>query len=320
MQFSALFYDDSEVQAESLKPAEKNSEPANTQTGATYNTSTGDREEMAVSSDTKLLLLEDKLILSHWTNSAFKRLFDCFCVILALPFVLPVLAVTAIFVRLTSHGPVLFIQERVGLHGETFRILKFRTMEHRVDRKRNAVTSANNQKFTPVGPFLRRFKLDELPQLLNVLKGDMSLVGPRPKMPEHVKSDLPCRPGITGYATLTFAREELVFSRLPREKLEAFYHDVVLPTKRRMDERYMGVATLWSDLELIYKTVTRDWDASHLNRMVENYLNRVSEEKVVFFPVKKVHVAASPVSANPLNAHSRRNTTYSAAAEEAGAM
>jgi lipopolysaccharide/colanic/teichoic acid biosynthesis glycosyltransferase len=221
------------------------------------------------------------LSLSSWTMSAGKRIFDCVSVLLVLPLVLPLLAITALLVRLTSSGPVLFVQERVGLHGKTFLIFKFRSMEHLRNKKRNAVTTADNQRFTPVGPFIRRFKLDELPQIFNVLKGDMSLVGPRPKMEEHVKHDLPCRPGITGYATLTFAREEAVFSRLPKEELEGFYHDVVLPTKHNLDEEYMAGATFCSDFVLILKTVLRRWDTSLLEQLVEEHLQRSRKPKLV---------------------------------------
>lgn len=236
-------------------------------------------------------LHKDKRGVSTWSRSAGKRIFDYACVIASLPIVLPILAVTALLVRLTSQGPILFIQDRVGLHGETFRIFKFRSMEHLQNKKRNAVTSSTNQRFTPVGPFLRRFKLDELPQLFNVLKGDMSLVGPRPKMPEHVKHTLSCRPGITGYATLAFAREEMVFSRLPKEQLESFYHDVVLPAKRHLDEEYMAHATLSSDLGLILNTVLRRWDVMHLNRLVVEHMRRTHVEDTAERPARKLQVA-----------------------------
>jgi len=241
-----------------------------------------------------LLLCKKSYSVSKWTSSVGKRIFDCSSVLLSLPIVLPVLTVTALLVRLTSRGPVLFIQERVGLHGENFRILKFRSMEHVQNKNRSAVTSTSNQRFTPIGPFLRRYKLDELPQLFNVLKGDMSLVGPRPKMAEHVKHDLPCRPGVTGYATLTFAREEAVFSRLPKEELEHFYHEVVLPAKRQMDEQYMATASFTSDLGLILSTVSRRWDTFHLNKLVARYMHRAENVETEEKPARKLQVAPSP--------------------------
>lgn len=207
--------------------------------------------------------------LSLWSQSAGKRLFDCICVLATMPFVLPILVVVAIAVRLTSPGPVLFLQERVGCHGRTFTILKFRTMMHGANADYHAVTTDNNQPFTPVGPFLRRWKLDELPQVFNVLLGHMSLVGPRPKMLEHVKIDLPCRPGITGAATIAFAREETILDRVPRHSLDAYYHSVVLPTKRRLDAEYMAQATFFSDLGLIVDSVLRRWDSSVAESLLE---------------------------------------------------
>ncbi len=207
--------------------------------------------------------------LSRWSQCAGKRLFDCLCVLLALPLLIPILLGIAAAVRLTSLGPVLFLQKRVGCHGCIFTILKFRTMMHDRDARHHAVTTADNQPFTSIGPFLRRWKLDELPQIFNVLLGHMSLVGPRPKMPEHVKVDLPCRPGITGAATIAFAREETILDRVPKHSLDAYYHRVVLPTKRKLDAEYMARATFLSDLRLIVDSVLRRWDSSLADSLLE---------------------------------------------------
>lgn len=208
--------------------------------------------------------------LSPWSRSKAKRIFDCACVLLVLPLLLPFMLVISLAVRMTSDGPALFRQKRVGLHGHAFTILKFRTMQLATTEAHHAITTAGNQRFTPVGPFLRRWKLDELPQLLNVLWGDMSLVGPRPKMPEHVISELSCRPGITGAATIAFAREEAVLDRVPRHHLDAYYHAVVLPAKRRLDAEYMASATFFSDLRVIVNSVLRRWD----NSMMEGLLSK----------------------------------------------
>ena len=207
--------------------------------------------------------------LSPWSQSAAKRLFDCLCVVLALPLLLPLLLMIVLAVRATSAGPALFLQKRVGCHGRTFTILKFRTMMHDADVRYHAVTTADNQPFTSIGPFLRRWKFDELPQVFNVLLGHMSLVGPRPKMPEHVKVDLPCRPGITGAATIAFAREETILDRVPKHSLDAYYHRVVLPTKRQLDAEYMAQATFFSDLKLIIDSVLRRWDGSVAEALLE---------------------------------------------------
>jgi lipopolysaccharide/colanic/teichoic acid biosynthesis glycosyltransferase len=207
--------------------------------------------------------------LSPWSRSQAKRIFDCVWVLLALPLLVPALLAVGLAVRLTSFGPVLFLQKRTGLHGRSFTIFKFRTMAHVTNKAHHAVTTAGNQSFTSVGPFLRRWKLDELPQLFNVLAGDMSLVGPRPKMPEHMISHLPCRPGITGAATIAFAREEEVLDRIPKHHLESYYHKVVLPAKRRIDAEYMARATFFSDLKLVVESVLRRWDSSVMEQMLE---------------------------------------------------
>ncbi len=202
--------------------------------------------------------------LSPWSGSARKRFFDCACVLAALPVLVPLILAIAVAVRVTSAGPVLFRQKRVGRHGQTFTILKFRTMIHVADRAHHPVTTSDNQQFTPVGPFLRRWKLDELPQLANVLLGHMSLVGPRPKLPEHVILDPPCRPGVTGMATVVFACEEGALARVPMDYLDAYYYAVVLPAKRQLDIEYMARATFLSDLKLLVNSVLHRWDDTAL--------------------------------------------------------
>lgn len=206
--------------------------------------------------------------ISPWSRSMAKRAFDCACVLLAMPVLIPIVLVIGAAVRFTSRGPVLFLQERMGRHGRAFTIVKFRTMIHVSDKAHHPITTSDNQRFTPIGPFLRRWKLDELPQLANVLLGQMSLVGPRPKMREHVIFDLPCRPGITGMATTVFACEESVLARLPRNHLDAYYHAVVLPAKRKLDAEYMAQATFLSDLQLLVKSVLRQWDTTVLENLI----------------------------------------------------
>lgn len=200
--------------------------------------------------------------LSPWSRSGAKRVFDCACVLAALPLLIPVMLVVGLAVRLTSSGPVLFFQKRTGHNDRHFTILKFRTMVHTADEVHHPISTTGNQRFTPIGPFLRRWKLDELPQLLNVLAGHMSLVGPRPKLPQHDIANLPCRAGITGAATIAFAREEAILDRVPRQNLDSFYHSSILPAKHDLDAEYMANATLLSDLKLIVKSILRRWDDS----------------------------------------------------------
>ena len=229
--------------------------------------------------------------LSQWSQSDSKRYFDCLCVVLALPFLIPVCLLIAIAVRLTSSGPVLFLQERVGRYGRSFTILKFRTMTHSEDIAHNLVTTTHNQPFTPVGPFLRRWKLDELPQLLNVLLGDMSLVGPRPKLPEHQIGELLCRPGITGAATIAFAREETVLADLKGHNLGDYYRDVVLPIKHKLDVDYMAKATFISDLNLLLNTALRRWNNSVMDRMVDGEASVTGIRKQSGQALASVHVS-----------------------------
>lgn len=216
--------------------------------------------------------------LSPWTRSAGKRIFDCTCVLLSLPFLVPVFALVALAVRLTSRGPVLFQQKRMGTMGRSFTILKFRTMLHAKEPHR-AVATVNHQGFTSIGRFLRRWKLDELPQLLNVLSGHMSLVGPRPKMMEHSTFELHCRPGITGAATVAFAREEAALNRVPPDHIDELYHAVVLPAKQSLDDDYMARATLFTDLELIVKTVLRRWDSAFVEKLLFDNPVRVQRSR-----------------------------------------
>lgn len=231
-----------------------------------------DESPEQISSANPILHLVPKPVLnelSPWSGSAAKRVFDCACVIAALPLVTPILLIVALAVWITSEGPVFFRQQRVGSHGRLFTIFKFRTIMHDANGAHHAVTTDGNQPFTAIGPLLRRWKLDELPQVINVLRGDMSLVGPRPKMPEHAIADVPCRPGITGAATIAFAREETLLDRIPEHDLENYYHKIVLPTKRRLDAEYMSRATFFSDLLLIAKSVLRRWDDSIAERMLK---------------------------------------------------
>lgn len=208
------------------------------------------------------------LPVSPWSKSGSKRIFDLACVLMSLPFLIPLLLLIAAMVRLSSTGPILFRQKRIGLHGMPFTILKFRTLFHSSRKANPAVTTAASRQVTPVGRLLRRWKLDELPQLLNVLCGEMSLVGPRPKMPEFTLSRLPCGPGITGAATLVFAREEAVLDRVPKHRLDACIHTVVLPAKRRLDAEYMACATFLTELKLIVDTLLWRCD----NRLVERLI------------------------------------------------
>jgi lipopolysaccharide/colanic/teichoic acid biosynthesis glycosyltransferase len=200
--------------------------------------------------------------LSAWSQSRAKRIFDCACVLAALPVLIPVLLLAAFAVRLSSRGPVFFLQQRVGQMGRPFTILKFRTLQHQQK------DCAGTPEFTAVGPFLRRWKLDELPQLLNVLAGHMSLVGPRPKLRQYEPVNPSCRPGITGAATVVFAREEQLLEQVPILRSPDAYRKFVMPAKYRLDSEYAARATFLSDLRLIFDTLFRRWDVDTLQKVI----------------------------------------------------
>ena len=211
------------------------------------------------------------IVSNVWSLSRNKRVFDVVSVLLTIPLLLPLFVFIAIAVRLTSFGPVLFSQRRIGRRGQAFTILKFRTMEHARHGTHRSVTTADNQRFTCIGPFLRRWKLDELPQMINVLRGDMSLVGPRPKLPEHQVADFAWRPGITGAATYAFAREEEFLATVPAHQLDFYYHRRILPAKHKLDTDYMRRASFRSDLRLLVDTLLRRWGKSIVGDILDGF-------------------------------------------------
>jgi lipopolysaccharide/colanic/teichoic acid biosynthesis glycosyltransferase len=191
---------------------------------------------------------------SAWSVSAVKRSADFVFALVALLLFWPLLLVAALLVRYRSPGPVIFRQKRVGRNGELFTVFKFRTMTIDAQEDGPSLTKRGDPRVTRFGGFLRKFKLDELPQLINVLRGDMSLVGPRPKLPHLEIMHMPFRPGITGAATLAFRCEEEMLQDIPDQELEAYYCRTIKPLKAKIDWDYMSEATLLSDFSLLYET------------------------------------------------------------------
>jgi lipopolysaccharide/colanic/teichoic acid biosynthesis glycosyltransferase len=188
-----------------------------------------------------------------------KRVVDLLVAATGLLLLSPILAVTVLFVKLSSRGPALYRQERVGRYGRTFRIVKFRSMFVDADRHGLAITAAGDSRITSIGRILRRFKLDELPQLWNVLKGDMSLVGPRPEVARYVESYsiaqrqvLAARPGITDPASIVYRHEETILERQPDP--DRYYREVVLPHKLTLNLEYLRRVSFSYDLSLILRT------------------------------------------------------------------
>ena len=188
---------------------------------------------------------------------ACKRAFDILCSFLGLTVLSPVLLVVSVLVAVTSPGGVFFRQERIGKDGRPFRIFQFRSM-----RKDNAglkITTGNDSRITPVGRFLRKSKIDELPQLINVLVGDMSFVGPRPEVADYVNLYTPyqrqvllVRPGITGLASIRFRNENdlLTASDDPNRT----YVEQIMPRKIDLDLEYIPHASVFYDIKLIFQT------------------------------------------------------------------
>lgn len=190
-----------------------------------------------------------------------KRLFDLLAAGAGLLVLAPLFAVLALLIKLDSSGPVFFRQWRVGLHGRPFRIFKFRTMLTQQAEGSAEITVAGDSRITRTGVWLRRWKLDELPQLIDVVRGTMSLVGPRPEVPRYVEHYPPAwrerlfsvRPGITDFASVRYRNENELLSRAANPERE--YIDVVLPAKLRYALRYVDNPSLASDLRVLGLTL-----------------------------------------------------------------
>lgn len=190
-----------------------------------------------------------------------KRLFDLVCSGLGLLFLSPLFLVIAALIKLESTEPVFFRQERVGRNGRVFWIHKFRTMSADAGRKDLQITIGRDRRITRVGAVLRKYKLDELPQLIDVLVGDMSLVGPRPEVPKYIAcypkvicaEVLSVRPGITDWASIQFRNENEILARAFDP--ERAYLEEVLPIKQRYYLKYVRGRSFFGDLVIIFATL-----------------------------------------------------------------
>lgn len=191
-----------------------------------------------------------------------KRLFDLILAGLGLIVLAPVFAAIALWIKLDSPGPVFFRQVRVGLHGRPFRIRKFRTMVASSDPAQLQITVGDDGRITRSGRVLRRFKLDELAQLIDVVHGTMSLVGPRPEVPKYVALYpesvrdvvLSVKPGITDPASIRFRNESELLAQAADPELE--YVETILPVKLRHYVQYVNTRTLAGDLGIILETLS----------------------------------------------------------------
>ncbi len=191
-----------------------------------------------------------------------KRAFDFLTALLLLILLSPLFVLIGLWILLDSKGGVFYLQTRVGRHGKPFKIFKFRTMRSGSDKKGLLTVGMKDSRITRAGYFLRKYKLDELPQLLNVFLGHMSLVGPRPEVEKYVRlyteeqrRVLQVKPGITDEASMAYSRENEILSRYP--DAEKAYIEIVMPEKLALNLKYVAHQSLRHDFSILLKTVKK---------------------------------------------------------------
>lgn len=190
-----------------------------------------------------------------------KRLFDILFSLFALAILWPVILIVAILVKIDSKGPVFYRPWRTGKDGKRFRIFKFRTMVENADKIGGPSTAYEDVRFTKIGKFLRRCKIDEIPQFINILKGEMSVVGPRPQVEEYTrlyqgeqKLIISVRPGLTDYASIEFINLDKI---LGNENVDEKYLREIEPRKNELRLQYVKERTFWIDIKIIFWTIAK---------------------------------------------------------------
>tara|TARA_B100001057_G_scaffold168174_1_gene168915 strand:- start:510 stop:1097 length:588 start_codon:yes stop_codon:yes gene_type:complete len=190
-----------------------------------------------------------------------KRMFDIIFSFFGIILFIPIFFVVAIFIKLDSKGPIFFIQNRVGLNGKIFKIIKFRSMKSNSENSLT-VTLQDDNRITRVGKKIRKYKIDEIPELINVLIGDMSFVGPRPDVPGYAdllkgksRNILKLRPGITSRASIKYANEEQIL--MTKEDPIAYNNEVIFPDKVKMNLNYYQNNNIWIDIKIIFATLCK---------------------------------------------------------------
>lgn len=191
-----------------------------------------------------------------------KRAFDIFCAAVGILFLSPLFIIIAPLIKWDSPGPIFYAGERVGRYGRPFRIFKFRTMVRDAEMLGGSCTASKDPRITSLGKVLRKYKIDELPQLFNVLIGDMSLVGPRPDVPYYIskippdkRKILELKPGITDWASIWNSSEQDVLDC--HEDPDEAYETLILPTKLDLQMKYHGNHSLWVDLKILVYTLVK---------------------------------------------------------------
>ncbi len=191
-----------------------------------------------------------------------KRIFDILFSITVLIFFLPIGILIALLILLESRGGVFYLQERIGKNRKPFFLYKFRTMRKNADKEGRLTVGMKDSRITKIGYFLRKYKLDEFPQFINVLKGEMSIVGPRPEVKEFVDlyneeqlRILDVKPGITDLASLEYFEENKILGQA--EDPKKIYIEKVMPDKLELNKKYLESPTLWNDLKIIWRTFRR---------------------------------------------------------------
>ena len=191
-----------------------------------------------------------------------KRLFDILVSLIILIFFLPIGIIISIMILFGSKGGIFYRQERVGLHGKPFYLFKFRTMKPDSDKAGKLTVGMRDPRITSIGYFIRKYKIDEFPQFLNVISGKMSIVGPRPEVQEYVdlysdeqRQILAVKPGITDYASLEYFDESRLLgeSKNPRET----YINEIMPAKIKLNQKYLDNPTVVHDIQIMWKTFLR---------------------------------------------------------------
>ncbi len=205
-----------------------------------------------------------------------KRVFDVLVSLFGLLLVAPLLLVIGLLIKLTSPGPVLYRGVRIGLQGQPFRILKFRSMVIDAELRGGSATAGDDPRLTSTGRFLRRYKLDELPQLFNVFVGDMSFVGPRPEVQKYVdrysddeKPILSLRPGITDWASIWNSNEAAVLEG--SDDPEKTYEELILPTKIALQKKYVKDHSFSTDVQILFHTFAKLLHDDWLPRELRSY-------------------------------------------------